>query len=121
MDPRPDITKNTEALSLREEKAQLERALRKKPFVFMILSGAAFLLAVSFLRISLETYASPGDEALIGRIGTVMLTLAVLFLAAAVVFLILFIVKVSKRKKLSRRLQEINRILTPVPGPSARY
>ena len=79
------------------------------------------LLAVSFLRISLETYASPGDEALIAKVGTAMLVLALLFLAAAVVLLILFIVKISKRKKMNKRLQEINRRLQSVPGTFGTY
>ena len=122
MDPAAYGTWNPELTSLEAEQAKLQNELKKKPpVVFAILAGVGFLLAVSFLRISLETYASPGDEALIARVGTVMLVLALLFLAAAVVFLILFIVKISKRKQLNKRLQEINRRLKSVPGTFGTY
>ena len=94
--------------SLEREKAELQAKVRKKPLVFVILSGAAFLLAVSFLRISLETLASPGDEALIKRVGMIMLVVTLLFLLAAIAFLVIFIVKLVKRKKMSRRIQEID-------------
>lgn len=122
MDPAAYGAWNPELASLEAEQAKLQNELKKKPpVVFAILAGVGFLLAVSFLRISLETYASPGDEALIAKVGTVMLVLAFLFLAAAVVLLILFIVKISKRKQLNKRLQEINRRLQSVPGTFGTY
>jgi hypothetical protein len=68
MDPAAYGTWNPELASLEAEQAKLQNELKKKPpVVFAILAGVGFLLAVSFLRISLETYASPGDEALIAR------------------------------------------------------
>ena len=122
MDPAAYGTWNPELASLEAEQAKLQNELKKKPpVVFAILAGVGFLLAVSFLRISLETYASPGDEALIAKVGTAMLVLAFLFLAATVVLLILFIVKISKRKKMNKRLQEINRRLQSVPGTFGTY
>lgn len=122
MDPAAYGTWNPELASLEAEQAKLQNELKKKPPVlFAILAGVGFLLAVSFLRISLETYASLGDEALIARVGTAMLVLAFLFLAAAMVLLILFIVKISRRKQLNKRLQEINRRLQSVPGTFGTY
>ena len=118
MDPSVYMNQTPSLAALSEEKAQLERELRKKPIVFVILAGVGFLLAVSFLRISLETYASPGDETLIARIGTVLLVAAILFLLAAGAFLVIFIVKMSGRKKKNRRLQEINQKLQQ---PKASY
>lgn len=111
MDPQPTNTTMSPVTLLEAEKAELKRALRKKPVVFVILAGVGFLLAVSFLRISLETYASPGDEALTARIGTILLIAALLFLLAAGAFLVIFIVKMNRRKKQSRRLQEIDQKL----------
>ena len=109
MDPAAYGTWNPELASLEAEQAKLRNELKKKPpIVFAILAGVGFLLAVSFLRISLETYASPGDEAMIARVGTLMLIIAFLFLAAAAAFLVLFIVKIAGRKKKNRRLQEID-------------
>lgn len=97
-----------EIQALEREKADLQRRFGKKPVLFAILAGVSFLLAVSFLRISLETLASPGDEALVRRVGTVMLVVTLLFLLAAVAFLVIFILKLTGRRKMSRRIREID-------------
>ena len=122
MDPAAYGTWNPELASLEAEQAKLRNELKKKPpIVFAILAGVGFLLAVSFLRISLETYASPGDEAMIARVGTLMLIIAFLFLAAAAAFLVLFIVKIIGRKKKSRRLQEIDQQILKFRGGQRFY
>ena len=95
MDPSAYMYQNPSLSALSEEKAQLERELGKKPIVFAILAGAGFLLAISFLRISIETYASIGDEALIARVGTIFLVAAILFFLAAAAFFVIFIVKMN--------------------------
>ena len=102
--------------ALLEEKTRLQKELQKKPIAFVILAGVCFLLAVSFLRISLETYASPGDEELVARVGTVLLVTAVLFLVASGALLLIFILKLTARKRKNRRLQEIENILR-MSGP----
>ena len=105
----PSSENNPAISELQREKEMLQHELRKKPIVFVILAGAGFLLAISFLRISLETYASYGDEKLISMLGTVMLLLAILFLAASIVFLVIFLVKMSRRKLKNQRIQEIDK------------